>query len=151
VGLNLQLAELLQEEGKLPEVNDRMRTLAGLTNWTHDGMAGIIQYYVDQVHNPDAAIAFLEERVKIDPTSGELIYSLAALDASVNRNEDALKYLTQAVHVGGTNAIMSAKIDPRFASLQQDQRFIDLVNPPAPANAPATNPPAGQLTKPVKN
>ena len=114
-------------------------------------MAGIIQYYVDQVHNPDAAIAFLEERAKIDPNAGELIYSLAALDASVNRNDDALKYLTQAVHVGGTNAIMSAKIDPRFASLQQDQRFIDLVNPPAPANAPATNPPAGQLTKPVKN
>ena len=142
VGLNLQLAEVLQSEGRLPEVNDRLRTVAGLTNWTHDGMASIIQYYVDQVHNPDAAIAFLEERTKIDPSSGELIYSLAALDASVGRFEDALKYLTQSVHIGGTNAILSAKIDPRFAPMHQDPRFLELLNPGSTSNAPATNAPA---------
>ena len=150
VQLNLKLAEVLQHEGKLPEVNDRLRTLAGLTNWTHDGMASIIQYYVDEVHNPEAAIAFLEQRAKIDPTSGELIYSLAALDASVGRYEDALKYLTQAIRVGGDSAIASAKMDPRFAPMHQDPRFVDLLSPPT--NSPATNLPAAKapVPKPAK-
>ena len=83
--LNLDLAELLQDEGKFPELNDRMRTVAGLTNWSHEAMAGIVQYYRRPGAQPDAAIAFLEARAKIDPKAGELIYSLAALDASVGR------------------------------------------------------------------
>jgi tetratricopeptide (TPR) repeat protein len=160
VQLNLELTRILQEEGKFPELNDRLRTVAGLTNWSHDAMAGIIQYYVDTAHNPDAAIAFLEARARIDPKAGELIYSLAALDASVGRNADALKYLTQAVSVGGTNAMISARFDPRFAGLREDPRFQALLgapsaaNPPAggppPVNQPATNPPRAVLPKPAK-
>jgi len=99
VQINLDLARLLQDEGKFPELNDRLRTAAGLTNWSHDAMAGIIQYYVDKAHNPDAAIAFLEARARIDPKESELIYSLAALDSSVGRKDDAIKYLTQAVAI----------------------------------------------------
>jgi tetratricopeptide (TPR) repeat protein len=155
VQINLDLARLLQDEGKFPELDDRLRTAASLTNWSHEAMVGIIQYYVDQMHNPEAAIAFLEARARIDPKAGELIYSLAALDSSVGRNEEALKYLTQAVAVGGTNAIMSARIDPRFEGLREDARFQALVgappagNPP-PVNKPATNPPGTVLPKPVK-
>jgi tetratricopeptide (TPR) repeat protein len=154
VQINLDLAELLQDESKLPELNDRMRVIAGLTNWDHDGMARIIQYYVDTVHNPDAAIAFLEERVKIDPKSGELVYSLAALEGSAGHKEDALTYLTQAVAVGGTNAMMSARIDPRFAPLHDDPRFQALLNPALATNTPTTNQPATHtpdiLSKPAK-
>jgi tetratricopeptide (TPR) repeat protein len=145
VQMNLDLAALLQDEGKFPELNDRLRTLAGLTNWSHDAMAGVIQYYVNTAHNPDAAIAFLEARARIDPNSGELIYSLAALEASVDRKDDALKYLSQAVALGGSNAVTSAKIDPRFAGLHDDPRFQTLLNPPA-----TTNPPGAVLPKPVK-
>jgi tetratricopeptide (TPR) repeat protein len=150
VGLNLDLAKLLQDEGKFSELDDRMRTLAGLTNWSHDAMAGVFQYYVDTVHNPDAMIAFLEARAKIDPTAGELIYSLAALDSSVDRKDDAIKYLTQAVAIGGTNAMISAKIDPRFAGLHNDPRFRALLGPLSATNPPATHPPGAVLPKPVK-
>jgi thioredoxin-like negative regulator of GroEL len=155
VQINLDLARLLQDEGKFPELNDRLRTAAGLTNWSHEAMAGIIQYYVDQMHNPDAAIAFLEARAKIDPKAGELIYSLAALDSSVGRKDDALKFLTQAVAVGGTNATMSARIDPRFAGLRDDPRFQALIGAPSTTHAPgvnkpATNPPGAVLPKPAK-
>jgi tetratricopeptide (TPR) repeat protein len=145
VAINLDLARVFQDEGKFPELNDRLRTAAGLTNWSHDAMAGIIQYYVDTVRNPDAAIAFLEARAKIDPKASELIYSLAALDSSVGRKDDALKYLTQALAVGGTNAVISAKIDPRFEGLRNDPRFQALLGPP-----PATNPPREALPKPAK-
>jgi tetratricopeptide (TPR) repeat protein len=155
VNLNLSLAALFQDEGKLDELNERMRMIAGLTNWDHDGMAGIVQYYVDQVHNPNAAIAFLEARAQIDPKAGELIYSLAALEASVGRKDDALHYLAQAVGVGGTNAMYSAKIDPRFAPMQDDPRFQQIINPAPATNAPAlhppaTNQPAHVLHKPAK-
>jgi tetratricopeptide (TPR) repeat protein len=142
VQLNLDLARLYQDEEKYPELNDRLRMVAGLTNWSHDGMADIVQYYVNTVHNPDAAIAFLEARAKIDPKASELIYSLAALDASSDHKEDALKYLGQAVALGGTNAVISAKIDPRFASLHDDPRFQTLLDTkPLQTNAPGTNAP----------
>ena len=160
VGLNLDLAQLLQDEGKFPELDDRLRTVAGLTNWSHEGMAEIIQYYVDKVHNPNAAIAFLEARAKIDPKESELVYSLAALHASVGDKADALKWLTQALALGGTNAMLSAKIDPRFAGLHDDPGFQVLVGtlssthspagtPPA-VNGPATNRPTGMVPKPGK-
>jgi tetratricopeptide (TPR) repeat protein len=139
VQLNLDLAQLLQDEGKFPELNDRLRTVAGLTNWSHDGMAGIIQYYVDKEHNPEAAIAFLEARAKIDPKASELIYSLAALDSSVGRKDDAIKYLTQAAAVGGTNVLISAKIDPRFAGMHDDPRYQALMNPPSTTTSFTTN------------
>lgn len=150
VQLNLDFARLLQEEGKYPELNDRLRTVAGLTNWSHEAMAGVVQYYVDTAQNPDAAIAFLEARAQIDPTSGELIYSLAALHARMGHKDEALKYLGQAVAAGGTNALMSARIDPRLASLRDDPRFQALFNSAAgaaPHNPPGTNPPAATPAK----
>jgi tetratricopeptide (TPR) repeat protein len=148
VELNLDLASLMQDEGKLDELNDRMRLIAGLTNWDHAGMSSIIQYYVDQVHNPNAAIAFLESRAQIDPRAGQLVYTLATLEATVGRKEDALHYLTQAIRVGGTDALMSARIDPRFAPYHDDPRFQLLLNPPT--NAPATNRPATAAPQPAK-
>ena len=141
VQLNLDLARIYQDEGKYPELNDRLRNVAGLTNWDHEGMADIVRYYVDTAHNTDAAIAFLEARAKIDPTASELIYSLAALHASVGHKDQAIKFLGQAVSIGGTNAILSAKIDPRFAGIQDDPAFQALLNPTV-TNSPATPPPA---------
>jgi len=149
VQLNLDIAELLQDEGKYPELNDRLRIAAGLTNWSHDDMAGVIQYYVDKVHNPDAAIAFLEARAKIDPKASELIYSLAALHASVGHKNEAIKYLNQAVALGGTNALISARIDPRFASLHDDPLFEAIVDISSKTNLPTTNRPGTLLPKPA--
>ena len=133
VPLNLKLGQILQEEAKYPELDTQMRFLAGLTNWDRAGMAGVVQYYVDAAHYPRAAIAFLEARAKIDPKAGEMIYSLAALHASLGDRDDAIKYLTQAASVGGTNALLSARVDPRFAGLHDDPAFEALLKPP-PAN-----------------
>jgi tetratricopeptide (TPR) repeat protein len=164
VDLNLELARILQGEGRFPELNDRLRTVAGLTNWSHDGMAAIVQYYVETVNNPEAAIAFLDARARIDPKAGELIYSLAALEAAVGRNEDALKNLAQAVAVGGTNAAISATYDPRFVRMRSDPRFQALLAATAATNAPsgkfpavpksvktATNSPSAAVPKPARN
>jgi tetratricopeptide (TPR) repeat protein len=148
VSLNLDLARLYQDEGKFPELNDKLRSIAGLTNWNHEGMADIVRYYVGTAHNNEAAIAFLEARAKIDPTAGELIYSLATLQATVGHRDDALKYLAQALALGGTNAMMSAKIDPRFSELRNDPAFQALLNAstnaPAAVKPPATNKPSAK-------
>jgi hypothetical protein len=149
VELNLRLATILQQEGKLDELNNQLRFVAGLTNWDRAAMAGIVQYYVDQAHNPAAAIAFLEVRAKIDPKASEMVYSLAALHASLNHRDEAIKYLTQAASgKGGTNALTSARIDPRFQSLEDDSRFQALVNA-APAAVPPTNAPGKNSSLPA--
>jgi tetratricopeptide (TPR) repeat protein len=139
VNLNLELARVLQQEGKHGELYDRLRFAAGLTNWNHDGMASVVQYYVDGVHEPEAAIAFLEARVKIEPQASEMIYSLAALHAAQGEKDDALKYLRQAIATGGgTNAATSARIDPRFESMHDDPSFQALVALPG-TNAAAAS------------
>jgi hypothetical protein len=106
------------------------------------------------VHNTDAAIAFLEARAKIDPKEDKLVYSLAALDASAGHKDAALKYLAQAASVGGTNVLISAKIDPRFAGLADDPAFHDLIDALASTNSTATNAAptstANAAAKPVK-
>jgi tetratricopeptide (TPR) repeat protein len=156
VDLNLELARLYQYEAKFPQLNDTLRTVAGLTNWTDESMKPIIQYYVDDVHNPDAAMAFLEARVRIDATDAKTVFELAALHAIMNQNDDALKYLGQAIALDPTNVPMAAKIDPRFDALHDLPGFDALVNPPAPAtNAAPTNAPPVKhakltLAKPVK-
>ena len=144
VSLNVDFARVLEAEGKFKEANDRLGFVAGLTNWDRAGMAGIVEYYVDQVHDPEAAIAFLEARAKIDPKASEMIYSLAALHGSLGHADEAIKYLTQAASVGGTNAILSAKLDPRFQSIHDDPRFQALVN-----NAPTNPPPSAIPLRPV--
>ncbi len=146
VGLNLQLARVLQDEGKYAEVDSRLRSAAGMTNWTHEAMAEVVQYYVDKVHNTDAAIAFLETRAAIDPTEAKLIYSLAALHATQDHADAALKYLSQAAATGGSNVLTSASIDPRFAGLHDDPRFQALLSVPGTNAAPATAGPAGKIS-----
>jgi tetratricopeptide (TPR) repeat protein len=149
VNLNLELARVLQQEGKQDELDDRLRFAAGLTNWDRAGMAGVVQYYVDEVHEPSAAIAFLEARAKIEPHASEMIYSLAALHASIGQTDDALKYLRQAIASGGTNAATSARIDPRFESLHDDPRFRALVMPNATNAPPAATPVNAPPVKPA--
>ncbi len=161
VPLNLDLARLLEDEGKFPEVAQRLQMVAGMTNWTRDAMTEVVRYYVDRAHHPDAALAFMEARAKIEPTSGELIYSIAALHATLGHQDEALKNLAAAAAIGGTNALMAAKIDPAFVPLRNDpryQRLLDQMTAPqvtiaAPdTNMPATNAQAkdAKLSKPAK-
>jgi tetratricopeptide (TPR) repeat protein len=149
IDVNLDLARVYQYESKFPQLNDTLRTVAGLTNWTPEGMKPIIQYYVDEVHNPNAAIAFLEARVKIDATSSNLIFELAGLHAVLGQNDDALKYLGQAIALDSTNVPMAAKVDPRFSGLHDDPKFQALVsgNPPETNAAPAHSARAKPLKK----
>ncbi len=157
VDLNLDFASLLQDESKFDELNQRLRIAAGLTNWSREAMSGVVQYYVDKVHNPEAAIAFLEARAEIDPKASEVIYNLAALHAKLDHADQAIHYLSQAIDVGGTNALNSARIDPRFALLQDDPRFQDLISGRSATNAPVVTPstnaplPVVPTAKPVKN
>ncbi|MCE0484257.1 MAG: DUF2723 domain-containing protein [Methylacidiphilales bacterium] len=141
--LNLELARVFEDEGKFNDVNAQLRMTAAMSNdWSHPVMAEIVQYYVDKMHNPLAAIAFLETRAKITPKEGELVYSLAALHGLVGHADDAIKYLTQSATVGGTNALYSAQIDPRFDSVRNDPRFRALLSNPPSTNAPAVQAPA---------
>jgi tetratricopeptide (TPR) repeat protein len=151
VDLNLDLARLYQAEGKFPQLDNTLRIAAGLTNWSDESMARIIQYYVDDVHNFNAAIAFLEERTRIDGNDPKLFFELAALHAIQNQNDDALTNLNQAIALDPTNVPMAAKVDPRFGALHGDPRFQTLVNTPPTNAAPVESiPPKGKLKKPAK-
>ena len=147
--VNIQLARVLQEEGKTDEVESRLRIAATLTNWTHDDMADVVRYYTDEAHNPSAAVAFLQERAKIEPHNSQLVYSLAAIEASVGRTNDALHDLRQAATAAdGTNALASARVDPRFRGMAQDPRFRSLVAPGGTNDVPKAAAPIP--TGPVK-
>jgi hypothetical protein len=145
--LNLQLARLLQDEGNYSEVNERLRLAGALPGWSHEEIGDVMHYFIDVVHNPDAAIAFLEARTQVEPDPGELLYSLAALHATLNHKSEALRYLAQSIALGGANAVNSAGMDPRFATLQNDPRFEALLSSASIKDAPATN---GPTPKPPK-
>jgi tetratricopeptide (TPR) repeat protein len=152
VELNLKLTRLYQEEAKFVELDAKMRHLAGLTNWNHDSMAPVIGYFVG-ARNYDAAIAFVEARSEIEPNNGRLFYELAVLHAMADQNEDALKYLSQAVALDPTDAVSAAKLDPEFAALREDPRFKELLNNAATNSAPTNTPPehaTGQMKKPAQ-
>jgi hypothetical protein len=111
-----------------------------------------VQYFVDQAHDTPAAIAFLEARTKIDPNESRLVYSLAALEASIGRTNEAVAYLTQASRApDGTNALLSAQVDARFAPVGQDPRFQALLASVRTNGSPATNAPGASplLKKPA--
>jgi tetratricopeptide (TPR) repeat protein len=153
VQINLNLARLLEEEGKFSEVGDRLRIVAGLTNWTREDMGDVVRYYVDTVRDPDAAIAFLEARVKIDPKASEVAYYLAGLNASVGRNDEAIKYLTQSIATAGTNgnnALVSASVDTRFDGLRNDPRFQKLIETKVPPLTNAAKTPSDLPPEPVQ-
>jgi Tfp pilus assembly protein PilF len=137
VKLNLDLARLLEDEGDFPGAYNSLRIAAGLTNWNREDMGDVVRYYMDEVHDPGAAIAFLEARVKIDPKASEVVYYLASLYASLGQNDSALKYLAQAASTGGTNALISATVDSRFTGLRGDPRFELMLETNMPA---LTNP-----------
>ena len=54
LAVNLQLARVLQQEGRTVDLEQRLRTAAALTNWEHDQMAAEVQYYVEGVHDMPA-------------------------------------------------------------------------------------------------
>ncbi len=125
---NLRLARVLQQEGRENEAEQRLRTAAALTNWEHDQLAGEIQYYLDEVRDIPAAIALLQERAKYDRDS-KLVYSLAALEGSIGRTDDAVHDLATAAEApDGTNALQSAQVDGRFGPIARDPRFQQLVS-----------------------
>ena len=123
----LRLARVLQQEGRETDAEQRLRTAAALPNWEHDQLSGEVQYYVDEVHDLPAAIALLQERKKYDHDS-KLVYSLAALEGSIGRADDAVRDLATAAEApDGTNALQSARIDARFGPIDHDPRFQELV------------------------
>jgi tetratricopeptide (TPR) repeat protein len=138
IDLNVKLGELYQQEGKYSQLNDSLRNLAGLTNWNHDTMAPLLGYYVRE-RNLDAAIAFVDARSKIEPGNSQLVYEIAALHAMQSQNDDAITYLAKAFALDPTNAPTAAKMDPNFASLQNDPRFEALFNPQTNAPPASTN------------
>ncbi|HUB67813.1 MAG TPA: DUF2723 domain-containing protein [Candidatus Methylacidiphilales bacterium] len=150
VHLNLELASLLESQGKSGEVANLLTTVAGLTNWSREDMGPVIGYYVDTMHDPAPAIAFLEARLKIDPKASEVAYYLAALQAGLGHKDQAIKYLVQAATTGGTNALISASIDPRFEGLHDDpvfERLFETNFPPGTnqTSRPAVNLPPGEI------
>ena len=81
------------------------------------------------------AITLLQERAKYDHDS-KLVYSLAALEGSVGRADDAVRDLATAAEAAdGTNALQSAQVDTRFAPIARDARFQSLVSATSSAAA----------------
>ena len=123
----LQLVKVLQAEGKTVEVIARLKLAAAFPNWTHDQMADLVEYLTGEAHDLPAVIAFLRERVKYDHDS-KLVYSLAALEGSLGGANDAVHDLaTAALAPDGTNALISAAVDTRFAPIKHDPRFQTLL------------------------
>jgi hypothetical protein len=140
---NLAYARVLYQQGRDVELKNQLYFTAGLNNISHSVEAGVVGYYAEQMHAPDDAAAFLRRRVELDPGSGQRVYALAALEASAGENQAALYDLAVAAQIGGSNALVSARIDPRFANLQDDPRFRALVagaRLESPTNAPPVNP-----------
>ncbi len=132
---NLRLARVLQQQGRERDVEQRLRSAAGLPNWQHDQLASEVEYYVDEIHDVPAAIALLQERAKYDHDS-KLVYSLAALEGSVGRADEAVRHLATAAEApDGTNALQSAQVDGRFAPISRDPRFQSLMTARTDATA----------------
>jgi tetratricopeptide (TPR) repeat protein len=71
----------------------------------------------------DKAIVLLREFVTAQPDSAEAWFELAALLAASARTEEALEALKTAVKLGGDDACIDAKRDPRFDSVKDTWTF----------------------------
>ena len=123
----LQLVKRVAGGGQDDRGDRPAQMAAAFPNWTHDQMADLVEYFIGEAHDLPAVIAFLRERVKYDHDS-KLVYSLAALEGSLGGANDAVHDLaTAALAPDGTNALISAAVDTRFAPIKHDPRFQTLL------------------------
>ena len=87
------------------------------------------------MHNVEKLEIALEKLVKTAPDSPEAWYDLAALKASVNKNQDAMEALRHAFELSAKrrrtdpkaqDMIDAAKKDPRFAAVRNLPEFSKL-------------------------
>jgi tetratricopeptide (TPR) repeat protein len=76
----------------------------------------------------EEARAHLEKIIKQNPHADYGVYGLAVLDALMNRAEDALRNLEQAIKMNPANRYQ-ARNDSDFVNLADDPRFTELIYP----------------------
>ena len=73
-----------------------------------------------------SAASFIQRARTIDPADVELLYSQAVIDCLADKQQDALKYVTEAIQKGLSPQI--ARNDPELAKLQTRPEFLEIVN-----------------------
>jgi tetratricopeptide (TPR) repeat protein len=95
----------------------------------------IAQAYIE-LNEPLRLEQALLRLVQVTPANPEAWYDLAATQAALGRNQDALKHLRRAIELsqdrlrtdpGQRNLIIEARRDPRFAEIQHTAEFQRLM------------------------
>jgi thioredoxin-like negative regulator of GroEL len=135
---NAELAVVLSQAYRgLQKNNEALQTVDGVMNTPNPTPTALLlaaQEYAG-MHNVEKLETTLEKLVKTAPDSAEAWYDLAALKATVNKNQDALDALRHAFELSAkrrrTNPqamdmIAQAKADPRFAAVRNLPDFSKL-------------------------
>jgi tetratricopeptide (TPR) repeat protein len=124
-------------EGPTRELADRARMYINVCNQQMSKTSTSFKtaeehfdYAVALINNGeyDEARSHLEKIVRQNPKADYGVYGLAALDALMNRVEDALRNLQQAIKMNPANRFQ-ARNDSDFVNLADDPRFTELIYP----------------------
>jgi tetratricopeptide (TPR) repeat protein len=124
-------------EGPTRELADRARMYINVCNQQMSKTSTSFKtaeehfdYAVALINNGeyDEARSHLEKIVRQNPKADYGVYGLAALDALMNRVEDALRNLQQAIKMNPSNRFQ-ARNDSDFVNLADDPRFTELIYP----------------------
>ena len=87
-------------------------------------MEHLAQYSAKQGDLASAA-SFIQRARTIDPADVSLLYTQAVIDCLADKQEDALKYVTEAIQKGLSPQI--ARNDPELSKLQNRPEFLEIV------------------------
>ncbi|EEF58858.1 glycosyltransferase family 117 protein [Pedosphaera parvula] len=134
VGFNLAVAYLqTQQNDKAFQILDQ---ILNSPKADANAVLSVARLYAQLANSPKLEIA-LEKLAKMEPDSPEASYDLAAMKTAVDKPEEAIQALRNALAANAkrlakdpkaTNLSITAKNDPRFDKLRKNPEFLKLVD-----------------------